>query len=350
MSSGADDEKFGDEQSASEAPRLEVDAANGARRIDIEARRKKNVAGIGLAVSRAISRRFNFSLPRYVPDLTGYVARLAETVSPTVAALQRQVGDLSRVLAPHVETFVKFQLGDISRQIGKATKGLLASIKKSLPENWHGNLDLLDVDDLERILVEEGIPLAWVPDTATTRKLVEAESPSVRRQIIGARWRGIVSHCEKEIDKVTSAAFATEVEFARKVVSALRAGHTEAAQALAGSVLDTMVRAHWGIPGSIGVSGRKRATLKLDAQRLSEVLVIGGVAGAYVDWFPGRNEPIPKGFSRHAAAHGVSKTQYNRINAVTGLMQVVALLRHIDKFGSDVSIALLPPVPTDAGS
>ncbi len=63
-------------------------------------------------------------------------------------------------------------------------------------------------------------------------------------------------------------------------------------------------------------------------------IALGG-RGAHGQFWPNQGEKIPRLYSRHGSAHGVSGRQYSRINAVLALMHVVSLLRLMDVDLSD---------------
>jgi hypothetical protein len=53
---------------------------------------------------------------------------------------------------------------------------------------------------------------------------------------------------------------------------------------------------------------------------------IAPVWSVYRQFWTTNGDPVPKTFGRHASAHAVSKAQYNRTNAVLGVMLVTSLL------------------------
>src|SRR2546429_3434820 len=59
---------------------------------------------------------------------------------------------------------------------------LAAALKQSPPRNW--DLDRVDVEAGIAIVQEEGIPLAWVPDTELLVELVAASNRDHRIQLL----------------------------------------------------------------------------------------------------------------------------------------------------------------------
>ena len=61
-------------------------------------------------------------------------------------------------------------------------------------------------------------------------------------------------------------------------------------------------------------------------KQITESIVIAGLWGAFGAYWPDNGDEIPTIFSRHTSAHGVSRRQYSKVNAVIALMHVVAYL------------------------
>ena len=63
---------------------------------------------------------------------------------------------------------------------------------------------------------------------------------------------------------------------------------------------------------------------------LRVAIVLGGIWGSYGEFWPSNGDVIPREFSRHGSAHGVSRRQYSRINSLLALMHVVSLLKLLE--------------------
>lgn len=55
-----------------------------------------------------------------------------------------------------------------------------------------------------------------------------------------------------------------------------------------------------------------------------------GVWGSYGQFWPTNGDTIRYRYSRHGSAHGISRRQYSRVNAVIALMHIVSPLRLLD--------------------
>jgi hypothetical protein len=188
------------------------------------------------------------------------------------AQLAKMIGE---VFAPRIRTAIGIKL---TKQLANAI-GLNATMRQALEplndqlrERWRelfASFDTLaarlypanlrDVrpsrSELEQVLLDEGIPLIWVPGPKVVRALLDAPDAATRRRIIGRRWKGIVNDCEAATTGVDHPDLQTARGFALDCVAALRAGHANPAQALAANLVDSLLRAH------LNEADRKRVTL-----------------------------------------------------------------------------------------
>ena len=195
----------------------------------------------------------------------------------------------------------------------------------SLPSNWiDAGLEDYDYGLLEQLILDEGLALAWVVEPDLLTQLLTAESESERREMLAKHWEEVTDHCCKLLDKVTSQKLAEWRGFALKVAHALRHDNPEAAQALAASLIETMLVDNFTYGGKRERMKREnRPQISLGA--ISRGIVYGGLWGVFLRFRTDR-DPIPSRFSRHASAHAVSTTQYTLTNSVIAFMHVVAYL------------------------
>jgi hypothetical protein len=209
----------------------------------------------------------------------------------------------------------------------------IAAFKASYyPPNLRA-IEGLEFADVEVVVMSDGIPLYGVPRTTIAEALIGADNLRQRREILGRRWRTISADCREGIEGCTSGAVAPYVPFALAALDALDAGHTEAAQALAGSLVDTVVTGYFGndrtkyTPHPQG----KRTTDAYYGLTVRDLTAFAPVWLTYQQFFVSKGDKIPSTFSRHATAHAVSARQYSRRNAVQGLMLACSLLYRIDE-------------------
>jgi len=187
-------------------------------------------------------------------------------------------------------------------------------------------------EEVESVVMVDGIALYGVPRTAIAEALIRAESASKRRDILGRRWKAISADCRASVAGCESEAVARHVPIAIKALDALNAGHTEAAQALTGSLLDSMVNTYFGKDRHLYTPDKrgKRTNVAYDEFTAREYIGLAPIWQAWQKFFPDEGLPVPHTFSRNATAHTVSTKQYSRRNAVQGLMIVCSLIYFFD--------------------
>lgn len=218
---------------------------------------------------------------------------------------------------------------DLQRdQFASIIKSARAAVSAMLPPNWRGE-DVSIPKDLETLLLDEGLPLAWVPPRTVIVKLFAARTAAERRKILGNRWRVITSACLEELQQVSHQDLMEYAEFAVEAAETLLDGRSKSSQALSANLLDTILRKSFDEKDRAAITGQKQR-LDIDDYPLRVAIVLGGIWGSHGQFWPNNGDKIPRKYSRHGSAHGVSKRQYSRINAVLALMHVVALLRLLE--------------------
>lgn len=201
-----------------------------------------------------------------------------------------------------------------------------------LPPNlWDATLRF---DMLESLLVDEGIPVMWVPRAATVDALFEAPDDVSRRKVIARRWQGITTDCSKVLSTIETPSLIEHASFVSNAVAAMRDGHVFAAQALAANVLDTVLHQYLAEEHRKSLTSRNETPqFKMQGQA-TYAMTFAPVWSAYGQYKPKHAAPrtaIPRAYGRHASAHGVSRRQYTRANATIALMLVTSVLKYIDR-------------------
>lgn len=113
-------------------------------------------------------------------------------------------------------------------------------------------------------------------------------------------------------------------------------GHSSAAQALAGSLIDSLVTAYFGkdryqyTPDKNG----KRTTKAYDEFTVRQFVAFAPMWQAYQQFWVDDGDTVPTTFSRNATAHTVSSRQFNRRNTVQALLFATSLLYFFDEQAS----------------
>ncbi|WP_189148189.1 hypothetical protein [Streptomyces lacrimifluminis] len=252
-----------------------------------------------------------------VPDFSPAVWEAAQEVLQRLAEISTVVRTFAESAAPYLQGIFE-SLGDFA--------------KRNFPENWDG-VDGSSFKGLSSILIDEGIPLMWVPGPMVVEAFLIADSASSRRRIISSRWKGIVSDCEAVLHGIDHPDLLDERDFALSCVHALRDGHFNPAQALAANLLDTtLLHLDGDIRKSVRSNHFKQNGVKfdLDEHQFRVALTFAPVWCAHAKFKADMRDTIPRVFARHASVHAVSRKQYSRVNAVIGLMVVTSVLKFFD--------------------
>lgn len=248
----------------------------------------------------------------------GIVAQLTKSIDFGV------LGNASKIAGNFVDLHASWL-----KDLGPALAAMRATF---YPKNLR-EVEDLDFDAVETLTMSDGIPLYGIPRAEIAASLIGADSMGERRRILGTRWKPISADCRAVIDSCSSRTVARHIPFARLALDALDAGHTAPAQALAASLIDTIVTDYFGkdrtkyTPHPKG----KRTTDAYYELTIRDLIAFAPIWQAYQQFDKAKGDKVPTTFSRHASAHSVSARQYSRRNAVQGLMLVCSLLYRIDE-------------------
>ena len=278
---------------------------------------------------RIISEQYTGRYAEMIKSLTRDVSKFKlptlaidyKTLFPDFAPLARHALEQLTPALKAIQIVQREQFADVISKVR-------AAMQAALPPNWRGD-DVTLPTNLEALLLDEGLPLAWLPPKSILIRLFAAKDAGARRRIIGRNWQPIARAAIHQLDTIGDDALAPHVEFAKEAANALLTGQPSASQALSANLLDSILRAEFDDGDRRTVTGRAQR-LNIDEYHLRVAIVLGGIWGAHGEYWPDKGDVIPRNFSRHASAHAVSRRQYSRINAVLALMHVVALLRVLE--------------------
>lgn len=216
--------------------------------------------------------------------------------------------------------------GVLTDSLRDALRRAAESSRRQLPSNWW-HLDIPEGDVLDQLVLEEGLPLAWVPPKDVLDQLLTAADAQTRRGIIGRHSTRIINSCEDALDHITSPTGRRYHRFMASAIHSIQAGHREAGQALATNTLDTVLNRHGLKPRS------KNVRPDLEGMQFRDALVIGALWRAYFNYNP--DQTPPRWFGRHPTAHGVSSRQYTLRNATLAVMHLTAAVRWLEINGWD---------------
>ncbi|UGQ15192.1 hypothetical protein LO772_17460 [Yinghuangia sp. ASG 101] len=260
---------------------------------------------------------------------------------PGLAYINRQIAEFSAFNASIYKAFnfTSSTLGILSDIVNQQTQWQqifesLAKLRRSqYPDNWDEEIDPT-ISELEPIVIDEGIPLMWVPGPKVVRALLDAPDASSRRRIISRRWRGIVSDCETVLQAIEHPKLKHDCKYALDCVDVLRQGPPSAAQALAANLLDSVMRRCFKDADRMKLTKNtfKKNGIKfeLDDYKFRAAMTFAPVWHAHAEYWPKKGDKIPRVYGRHPSAHAVGPQQYSRVNAVYGLMLVTSVLKFMD--------------------
>lgn len=288
--------------------------------------------------------------------------RLAEVLadSPAFRMAAELGGSWQRFMTMHTAGLSKAirAMKVVSRQIPSWTIEFAATASRTLqavhqaaaPPNWPVG-DTMTGEDYPTAITlsfEEGIPLAWVPDTETVQLLLAVptgpEGRTKRREILADRRPIILNHCQAQVDALandpdTAADQQRLVEVARQSIQALRADLPAPAQAAAANLVDQLMRRLiYPIDGKYAYKAASQKVTDLTALTtvwsfrvlafLRELATLMPVPKSLTEWWPNKGMALPDSFSRHTTAHAIAEPdQVNPVNALIAIMLAVSLLR-----------------------
>lgn len=285
------------------------------------------------AIARSLLPTHNFgidfakslqaNIPKFKLDLPPLQLDYTRLLGPALNL--ENLGLKSLIDASSLQVFDKIY-ADQRTQFESIFENVGRVLDSMLPPNWRG---VRDLDQLEVLLLDEGLALAWVPPTDILTALLAAPSKPERRRILGRRWKRVVAACRESIESAPVDDYAQYRRFALSIVTMLEDGYPEGAQALAANLLDTMLRETLDGPSRKEVTDQ-RNRLSIDDLPMRAAMVFGGIWGSHTEFWPNRGQAVPREFTRHGSAHAVSRKQYSRLNAVIALMHVTAYIMLLD--------------------
>ncbi|MGW3192730.1 hypothetical protein ACWDBT_33380 [Streptomyces ardesiacus] len=264
----------------------------------------------------------------------GFDARLAEVLNAATQDIRRAVA-VNFMPAPKVE-LPRPMLESLAKAVAPL-QPVLERLDAMMPENWQGQR--LAYKDMVR-LMQEGIPLAWVPPADVIRQLLATGDTSSRAVVLDDCRPEILASCREALAAVTDARFSAQQTLLEECLRMTERGMFSGAQALAANVWDTLVRGlAFANPAWLTDKGwwPGYATIGKIVPTVDDDATIGQFRKAAV-FLPfaktleefRRQHPVPEGFNRHATAHAAGTLQYTAANAVIALMLAISVLREID--------------------
>lgn len=220
------------------------------------------------------------------------------------------------------------------------------------PPNWWPSCFREDGEYSERrvqtaysIMLDEGIPLAWVPRPEILNELLVAPDRPARRQVLISRRAEVTEDCTVLLGRLTDPNITHLVTAAEHAIHALQVGADEPAQSHATNTLEralreVSIRGRY-LTGKNGQFYHDHAHKELKRQAVSDDVRLGDYRACCVlsplasAWTPYHGGPnVPSEYNRHATTHAVgSPIQFTEANALVSIMLVASLLCEIQESG-----------------
>jgi hypothetical protein len=198
-----------------------------------------------------------------------------------------------------------------------------------LPANWR-TLRAAVLERAQRLMVETGLCLVWVPNAEVIEALVQAPNKAARDQELVHNADSILEDIEGAGEEVLSPHLADLKAGLAQGVDAFRLGLSMPAQAMSAAIVTTILEGHYGFerfgqarrafgeehPDEVGLWSSRRASIHW------------GLRTAILNK---QQRPTDGGFSRHSTAHDVGGGQYSQSKALEALLLAAGSLRELQE-------------------
>ncbi|MEH0819271.1 MULTISPECIES: hypothetical protein [unclassified Micromonospora] len=245
-----------------------------------------------------------------------------------------RVGSAAKALAGANRSAMLTQLPNYQRILANLTPKIAFPdfaelFRQHQPTNWHDatgdGIKTLDLIELARA----GWPSAWVPGPKVLRALVLA-APAERGRVLCDHEDQVLDDCDTVLAEVVGGPNEVQAGLLRQAVAAARQCYHAPAQALAASVIDTVIResvSPW--QGYNEWLRRHPDDDDFTIGQMRYVTTMAPVRPALERFYPEKGDPVPEAFNRHASTHAVGDVQYTRTNALVGVLLAVSIVREL---------------------
>jgi len=260
--------------------------------------------------------------PRIVTEIVRprFTAAVVPPVVDLTAQLQKQLSMFDWPQVMPAPLIPRAQL-DLIRPIQANLSALLPKIdltplieafRRNGPPNWEGLDDDVLLGTLFEI-AEGGIPTAWVPRAAVLEALVDITEVD-RPAVLVDYSAEVLEDCERLCDQIAAVDLQEQVVLLHEALQVAEIGHLAAAQALAVSIFDTVLRRTFKPKKIAGYYKAVKDAIEdhRETAPLGEMrwgLVHAPALIVLETFVPG--DPIPVEFNRHASVHAAGAVQYH---------------------------------------
>ena len=273
-------------------------------------------------------------------DLVGQIDQLPRLVLDVLVGIREELNPESRAALEEWQDAERRR----ARELWEMVERKAREFRSQLPPNWNSpEVAFPGLEVIERLQLDEGLPLAWLPPNSVLARLLQRRTPGARLKLIAEEAPTLLAAIRKELRRLRAAETREWRLAAREALSVMEGGYWRAGQALAAVALDTLtntvVRPGYEHatkhsrkgPGGVAVamppgSGEGSLPTWRDVDYPRALLVLYGIFGAFGEYNSRGGDPVPAQFTRHATVHSMGHPQYNKANALIALMHLVSLL------------------------
>ncbi len=228
------------------------------------------------------------------------------------------------------------------------------------PRNWHASG--LTPDDILPVAVDGGIPVVWVPPTEVLIEVTAAD-PSDRIGVLVTHQDEVLADCDALLAECRDRELQESRTLVGRALEALRAGHHEAAMALAVAVTESL--AFWvaeiratlfdsrdepdAHDAQLGGRGNPRSRYRLAEELLEQMdsdererrfdvmrrALLAPIPRFFTKFHPDEGDPVPETVSRHATVHRPTVEHLSPANALLSVMLCTSYLREQQQWIED---------------
>jgi hypothetical protein len=237
----------------------------------------------------------------------------------------------------------------------RSNPALEAALELTRPANWRGAG--LAPEQVLSLAERDGIPIAWVPPSAVLKALVAAGEDE-RHAVLRAHRDAVVAQCVDLVEECDDPWISDSRTLVQRALAALKAGHHEAAMALAVAVGEPL--ALWASEPRVKLfeseeereqwEAARKKKYSLAATELSAVAspedvgplevvrraLIAPIPKFFTPYYPDRAMPVPETLSRHLAVHQPTVAHFSETNALLAVMLATSLLREQQAWCAEV--------------
>jgi hypothetical protein len=222
------------------------------------------------------------------------------------------------------------ELRPVLEGVGRAALEIRDAYDEGVPSDWQ-RLTVPQMFAVISLMEETGWCLTTSPPVDTLRAILDADDLATKGALLLAAEAQILDDLDLELRAIDQHQLPIFADAACQAWEAQASGLFVASQALSAALLSALSHGRGPLPlKSLGAARVRFEQLDIEEAGAREIrfIAVAQAVGAALKNFP-PDDPTPGLFNRHAAAHGLTTDQYNRLNSLTALMLSCGWLREL---------------------